>query len=307
MARCRRCRAPTRRGAACSRPRRRIPSGAAARRRCVHLLRCPATMDDGVVRQASTRNSLLTVRADEDPAGGHQPSLRPPRRCRAPTSSWRSCATGQIDALPAAAPRLRTAWAAAVEIRGRAQAMPRRGEPGRRPARAVRAALLANSKRGLVAQAAAVDAPYAKLEQLEPGIARVLAHNPSAFTYYGTQTYLVGESEVAVIDPGPDLPEHLDALEQAIAGRPVAAIMCTHTHRDHSPAARPLAERDRRADHRLRAAGAGDGRPARRCRVRRRLCRRTACSRTARRRDRRQGRRRGRDARPHLEPSLLRL
>jgi glyoxylase-like metal-dependent hydrolase (beta-lactamase superfamily II) len=89
-----------------------------------------------------------------------------------------------------------------------------------------------------------VEAPYAKLEQLEPGIARVLAHNPSAFTYFGTQSYLIGDSEqVAVIDPGPDLPEHLDALEQAIAGRAVAAIMCTHTHRDHSPAARPLAER----------------------------------------------------------------
>lgn len=88
-----------------------------------------------------------------------------------------------------------------------------------------------------------MDAPYAKLEQLEPGIARVLAHNPSAFTYYGTQTYLIGDEELAVIDPGPDLPEHLDALEQAIGDRPVAAIMCTHTHRDHSPAARPLAER----------------------------------------------------------------
>ena len=87
-----------------------------------------------------------------------------------------------------------------------------------------------------------MDAPYARIEQLEPGIARILAHNPSAFTYYGTQSYLVGAHEVAVIDPGPDLPEHLDALEQAIAGRPVAAIMCTHTHRDHSPAARPLAE-----------------------------------------------------------------
>jgi glyoxylase-like metal-dependent hydrolase (beta-lactamase superfamily II) len=93
-----------------------------------------------------------------------------------------------------------------------------------------------------VAEALVVDAPYAKLEQLEPGIARVLAHNPSAFTYYGTQTYLVGEREVAVIDPGPDLPEHLDVLERAIAGRPVVAIMCTHTHRDHSPAARPVAE-----------------------------------------------------------------
>jgi glyoxylase-like metal-dependent hydrolase (beta-lactamase superfamily II) len=88
-----------------------------------------------------------------------------------------------------------------------------------------------------------VDAPYAKLERLEPGIARVLAHNPSAFTYFGTQTYLIGETEVAVVDPGPDLPEHLDALEGAIGNRPVVAIMCTHTHRDHSPAAGPLAER----------------------------------------------------------------
>ena len=88
-----------------------------------------------------------------------------------------------------------------------------------------------------------MEAPYAKLEQLEPGIARVLAHNPSAFTYYGTQTYLIGTNELAVIDPGPDLPDHLDALEAAIGGRNVAAIMCTHTHRDHSPAARPLAKR----------------------------------------------------------------
>jgi glyoxylase-like metal-dependent hydrolase (beta-lactamase superfamily II) len=88
-----------------------------------------------------------------------------------------------------------------------------------------------------------VDAPYGKLEELEPGISRVLAHNPSAFTYYGTQTYLVGTDELAVIDPGPDVPEHLEALEEAIGGKPLAAIMCTHTHRDHSPAARLLADR----------------------------------------------------------------
>jgi len=88
-----------------------------------------------------------------------------------------------------------------------------------------------------------VDAPYAQQEQLEPGIGRVLAHNASAFTYTGTQSYLIGADEVAVIDPGPDLPEHLDALEKAIGGRRVVAIMCTHTHRDHSPAARPLANR----------------------------------------------------------------
>jgi len=88
-----------------------------------------------------------------------------------------------------------------------------------------------------------VDAPYARLEQVEPGIARVLAHNPSAFTYYGTQTYLVGTDELAVIDPGPDLDEHLEALVEAIGSRPVVAICCTHTHRDHSPGAKPLAER----------------------------------------------------------------
>ncbi|GAA4713099.1 MBL fold metallo-hydrolase [Sphingomonas lutea] len=88
-----------------------------------------------------------------------------------------------------------------------------------------------------------MDALYAKLEPIEPGIARVLAHNPSAFTYYGTQTYLIGEREVAVVDPGPDLPAHVDALVDAIGGRPLVAIMCTHTHRDHSPASRPLAAR----------------------------------------------------------------
>lgn len=86
-----------------------------------------------------------------------------------------------------------------------------------------------------------MDAPYAKLDRIEPGIARVLAHNPSAFTYTGTQTYFVGEDEVAIIDPGPDLPEHVDALVEAISARPLVAIMCTHTHRDHSPAAGPLA------------------------------------------------------------------
>jgi glyoxylase-like metal-dependent hydrolase (beta-lactamase superfamily II) len=84
---------------------------------------------------------------------------------------------------------------------------------------------------------------YEVLDELEPGVARVLAHNPSAFTYYGTQTYVVGEDEVAVIDPGPDDPAHMDALVDSVGGRRLAAILCTHTHRDHSPAARPLSER----------------------------------------------------------------
>ena len=86
------------------------------------------------------------------------------------------------------------------------------------------------------------DQPYALLDPVEPGIARVLARNPSAFTYTGTQSYLVGDAEVAVIDPGPAEAEHVAALVAAVGGRPVVAIVCTHTHRDHSPAARPLAQ-----------------------------------------------------------------
>ena len=88
-----------------------------------------------------------------------------------------------------------------------------------------------------------MDAPYSILERLEPGVGRVLAHNPSAFTYTGTQTYILGEAEVGVIDPGPANPDHLDALEAAIGGRKVIAILCTHTHRDHSPGSRHLADR----------------------------------------------------------------
>jgi glyoxylase-like metal-dependent hydrolase (beta-lactamase superfamily II) len=76
--------------------------------------------------------------------------------------------------------------------------------------------------------------------RLDPLVMRVLAPNPSPFTLTGTQSYLVGSDELAVIDPGPDDPSHLDTLIRAIAGRPVTAILCTHTHRDHSPAAAPL-------------------------------------------------------------------
>lgn len=84
------------------------------------------------------------------------------------------------------------------------------------------------------------DLPTGILMTLSPLVARVLAPNPSPFTFTGTQTYVVGSSDVAVIDPGPDEADHLTALTAAIAGRPVVAIVCTHTHRDHSPAAQPL-------------------------------------------------------------------
>ncbi|MBW6526045.1 MBL fold metallo-hydrolase [Sphingomonas sp. RHCKR7] len=76
---------------------------------------------------------------------------------------------------------------------------------------------------------------------LEPLVTRVLAPNASAYTYTGTQTHIVGRDDVAVIDPGPDDAAHLAALGVAIAGRPVRAILITHHHRDHSPAARALA------------------------------------------------------------------
>lgn len=85
--------------------------------------------------------------------------------------------------------------------------------------------------------------PAGEAMRLSPLVRRVLAPNPSAFTFTGTQTYIVGEDEVAVIDPGPREDSHLEALVAAIGGRPVRAILCTHTHRDHSPAAAPLAAR----------------------------------------------------------------
>ncbi len=86
------------------------------------------------------------------------------------------------------------------------------------------------------------DAPYEESVALSPRIRRVLARNPSPFTFKGTGVYLVGERDVAVIDPGPDMPEHVDALKRALDGRRVSHILVTHTHSDHSPAARPLKE-----------------------------------------------------------------
>ena len=81
-----------------------------------------------------------------------------------------------------------------------------------------------------------------RLEQVHAGVRRLLAGNPSPFTYTGTQTYIVGHGEVAVIDPGPDLAEHVESILAATDGERIAAIMCTHTHRDHSPASRALAK-----------------------------------------------------------------
>ena len=83
-------------------------------------------------------------------------------------------------------------------------------------------------------------APYEASETLSPLVRRVLARNPSPFTYTGTGTYIVGRGTVAVIDPGPAYPAHLAALSAAVAGETVSHILVTHTHMDHSPAAPAL-------------------------------------------------------------------
>src|SRR5919206_4381417 len=84
----------------------------------------------------------------------------------------------------------------------------------------------------------------AELERLSTLIARLLAPNPSPMTLTGTNTYLVGRTEIAVVDPGPDLPEHVDAIVEALAelGRPAISLV-THHHGDHLPAAMRLRDR----------------------------------------------------------------
>jgi len=78
---------------------------------------------------------------------------------------------------------------------------------------------------------------YGRLEQIAPGLRRIVARNPGPFTFRGTGTYVVGDGKVAVIDPGPDLPDHIDAVLASLSGETVTHILVTHTHRDHSPAA----------------------------------------------------------------------
>ncbi|MBL8530125.1 MAG: MBL fold metallo-hydrolase [Hyphomonadaceae bacterium] len=84
---------------------------------------------------------------------------------------------------------------------------------------------------------------YGAPQQVSPLIRRVVANNPGPFTFRGTGVYIVGQGEVAVIDPGPDDQAHIEALLAAVAGERVTHILVTHGHADHSPAARPLAAR----------------------------------------------------------------
>ncbi len=86
----------------------------------------------------------------------------------------------------------------------------------------------------------AFDARPGELIRVSPLVRRIVAPNPGPFTFTGTCTYVVGAGEVAVIDPGPDAPAHVEALLAGLKGEKVAGVFVTHTHRDHSPAARRL-------------------------------------------------------------------
>src|SRR6187455_3413253 len=83
-----------------------------------------------------------------------------------------------------------------------------------------------------------LDVPYGVEVRLSRRVARLLACNPGPFTFKGTGVYIIGAGpRVAVIDPGPAIPGHIDGLKRALGTRELSHILVTHTHRDHSPAA----------------------------------------------------------------------
>jgi len=74
------------------------------------------------------------------------------------------------------------------------------------------------------------------VDEVMPGVRRVMANNPGPFTFKGTLSYIIGRGKVAIVDPGPDDEAHIHALLDAVRNETVTAIFVTHTHRDHSPA-----------------------------------------------------------------------
>lgn len=86
-----------------------------------------------------------------------------------------------------------------------------------------------------------IEFEYGRPDKISPLVRRVIANNPGPFTFTGTGTYLVGTGEVAVIDPGPKLDDHIQAILAALEpSERISHIFITHTHNDHSPAAEPL-------------------------------------------------------------------
>ena len=103
---------------------------------------------------------------------------------------------------------------------------------------------------------------YGEAVPVAPGVVRMTVENPSAFTFHGTNSYIVGRDTLAVIDPGPADENHLRALLKAIGGRPVSHILVSHTHVDHSPLAARLA-----AETGAKVLAEGPHRPARPLRI----------------------------------------
>jgi glyoxylase-like metal-dependent hydrolase (beta-lactamase superfamily II) len=87
------------------------------------------------------------------------------------------------------------------------------------------------------------DVDYGVAEEIAPGVRRIVANNPGPYTFLGTNTYLVGSGNVAVIDPGPVDAAHLAAIAEATRGERIAHILVTHSHRDHCDGALPLQKR----------------------------------------------------------------
>jgi glyoxylase-like metal-dependent hydrolase (beta-lactamase superfamily II) len=85
-----------------------------------------------------------------------------------------------------------------------------------------------------------LDFEYGRVDQVSPLLRRVIAPNSGPFSFYGTGTYIIGAGKVAVVDPGPLIDSHIDAIKRAVDGEEVTHILVTHTHIDHSPAAAPL-------------------------------------------------------------------
>ena len=84
------------------------------------------------------------------------------------------------------------------------------------------------------------EANHGRAVRMSPLVQRIICNNPSAFTFHGTASYIVGAETVAIVDPGPVDDAHLNALLDAVKGKTVSHIVVTHTHRDHSPLAERL-------------------------------------------------------------------
>ena len=107
-----------------------------------------------------------------------------------------------------------------------------------------------------------LDFEYGAVAQLSPLVRRIVARNPGPFTFHGTGVYFVGRGTVAVIDPGPALPGHVETLLAALDGETVSHILITHTHLDHSPAAAALKAATGAPTFGFGPHGGGRGEPA---------------------------------------------